>query len=548
MRLHILGWVAAALCLTSGYGAPLSATATPRPTPTIKACHICEEEPLVAPISVPTPAVHFWLFYDSYCDSCVRVLNEILPAIVSRYTTEQLVVHGWDLARGDSEVKRALEAQHRLTTGEIPEVFIGDHALVGEEDIQARLGALIDEYLAQGGVVLPQASLLPASPSATATPTPAPDAPTPEATPSRTGPVVRVVLFWMSTCPHCHEVIENMLPPLQEKYGDQLEILMIEVVSQREWDWLVETGAAFGIPEERLGVPFLVIGDRALLGSQQIPAELPGLIEGHLAAGGVDYPDLPGLAEALPASTPEPEICLPATPCADETSPAPTATAAYQAQASATPTPQAKPSPVAQLLAGDPPGVAPDPLPRPNGFGLAIGIMAGMVAALLYASVTIARSPQGNPSLQAPAGLNLAIPLLALAGLGVAGYLAYVETQAVEAVCGPVGDCNAVQSSPYARLFGVLPVGVLGAVGYIGILATWLWGRLCSDRLADYAPLALFGITVFGVLFSLYLTYLEPFVIRAVCAWCLTSAVIITLLMLLSLRPALQTVEVREEP
>ena len=46
-----------------------------------------------------------------------------------------------------------------------------------------------------------------------------------------------------------------------------------------------------------------------------------------------------------------------------------------------------------------------------------------------------------------------------------AGYLTYVETQLVQAVCGPVGDCNAVQSSSYARLFGVLPVGVLGASG-----------------------------------------------------------------------------------
>ena len=85
----------------------------------------------------------------------------------------------------------------------------------------------------------------------------------------------------------------------------------------------------------------------------------------------------------------------------------------------------------------------------------------------------------------------------------------------------------------------------LGVVGYMGILTTKLWSRLRSDRPADYAPLALFGITVFGALFPLYLTYLEPFVIRAVCAWCLTSAVIITYLMLLSLRPVLQTVEMR---
>ena len=128
----------------------------------------------------------------------------------------------------------------------------------------------------------------------------------------------------------------------------------------------------------------------------------------------------------------------------------------------------------------------------------------------------------------------------ALAGLAVAGYLTYVETQLVQAVCGPVGDCNAVQSSSYARLFGVLPVGVLGAAGYVGILAAWLLNRLGRGRLAAKAPVAVLVMTLFGVIFSIYLTYLELFVIRAVCIWCLTSAVIITLLMLLSLKPELQ--------
>lgn len=90
-------------------------------------------------------------------------------------------------------------------------------------------------------------------------------------------------------------------------------------------------------------------------------------------------------------------------------------------------------------------------------------------------------------------------------------------------------------------------MGVLGAVGYIAILIAWLWRRFSSGPLADSMPLAIFGMALFGVLFSLYLTYLEPFVIQAVCMWCLTSAVLITLLMLLSLNPALQTIQTRTE-
>jgi uncharacterized membrane protein len=130
------------------------------------------------------------------------------------------------------------------------------------------------------------------------------------------------------------------------------------------------------------------------------------------------------------------------------------------------------------------------------------------------------------------------IPVLCLIGLVVSGYLAYVETAHVEAVCGPVGDCNTVQQSPYARLFGVLPVGVLGVAGYVTILLTWGIGRITRQRLAAYASLAILGMTTFGVLFSIYLTFLEPFVIGATCAWCLTSAIIMTALFWLSLAPA----------
>ncbi len=176
-----------------------------------------------------------------------------------------------------------------------------------------------------------------------------------------------------------------------------------------------------------------------------------------------------------------------------------------------------------------------------NGFTLAIAILAGMVIALVYTLVMWARTARSRfddaPAL--PAWADALIPALSIIGLGVAGYLTYVETQSVAAVCGPVGDCNSVQTSSYARLFGFFPVGLLGAIGYIAILVAWLWGYFRSDRLADYAPLAIHGMALFGVLFSIYLTYLEPFVIHAVCIWCLSSAVIVTLLMLLSLPAAL---------
>jgi uncharacterized membrane protein len=131
-------------------------------------------------------------------------------------------------------------------------------------------------------------------------------------------------------------------------------------------------------------------------------------------------------------------------------------------------------------------------------------------------------------------------------GIGVAGYLSYVETQSVEAICGPVGDCNAVQQSRYAKLFDVLPVGVLGLLGYISLLAAWL-ARRFMPALEKPASIVFFGMAFFAVIFSLYLTYLEPFVIKAVCIWCLTSAVIVTLLLLLGTPPAVLRFAIPDE-
>jgi uncharacterized membrane protein len=129
------------------------------------------------------------------------------------------------------------------------------------------------------------------------------------------------------------------------------------------------------------------------------------------------------------------------------------------------------------------------------------------------------------------------IPILCLIGLGVAGYLAYVETAQVEAVCGPVGDCNTVQQSEYARLFGIVPIGILGMAGYGMILLAWTIGRFGRGWMSILAGLALLGMTTFGMLFSIYLTFLEPFVIGATCAWCLTSALMMAALFWLSLAP-----------
>jgi uncharacterized membrane protein len=173
-----------------------------------------------------------------------------------------------------------------------------------------------------------------------------------------------------------------------------------------------------------------------------------------------------------------------------------------------------------------------------NGFWLAWIITALMLAVLVLAVVVIARAFQGKLFPEPKGWLAWITPVLAVVGLGVAIYLTYVEGSKAQAICGPIGDCNAVQSSPYAMIFGLIPVGLLGALGYIAILVAWAWRRWRKDKLAEIAGPALFGMATFGVLYSIYLTYLELFVIRAVCIWCLSSALIMAILLPLSLGAA----------
>jgi uncharacterized membrane protein len=133
-----------------------------------------------------------------------------------------------------------------------------------------------------------------------------------------------------------------------------------------------------------------------------------------------------------------------------------------------------------------------------------------------------------------------AVPVIVLVGLFVAIYMSYVEVTETQAVCGPIGDCNTVQQSSYALLFGLIPTGVLGIAGYLLIGMAWLLAVSGPERWRKIAVLGCWLLCVFGALFSIYLTFLEPFVIGATCAWCLTSAIVMHLLLWATTAPAIK--------
>jgi uncharacterized membrane protein len=124
--------------------------------------------------------------------------------------------------------------------------------------------------------------------------------------------------------------------------------------------------------------------------------------------------------------------------------------------------------------------------------------------------------------------------LVALAGLFVALYLTLYKLGYIGNLVCAVGSCEVVQTSRWATLLGY-PVAVWGVVYYVGVLALSLAGL--SPSLVDDKRLSqlLVFITATGVLFSLWLTYLELFVIEAICMWCVVSAMLATILFVISL-------------
>ncbi|MGD9101390.1 MAG: vitamin K epoxide reductase family protein [Anaerolineae bacterium] len=384
------------------------------------------------------------------------------------------------------------------------------------------------------------------------------------AAPLRDQAAVRAVLFYSPACPHCHQVINEVLMPMVEEYGDQLQIVGIDTSQPSGSQLYQATVERFQVPPERRGVPTLVVGDVVLVGSVEIPGQFPTLFEEGLAAGGIDWPDIPGLAEMLsqaeatpsPTGAPPPTdtpvnasaIMPTATPRPSATvapqttnTPHPSATTTPQASAPPRPSSTATPAPSILVVGEDEIvlGEAQEPSPDPLGSTLAGTVLVGMVFACGYAvrRVTLARREllRFNDA-PLPAAKTWAIPLLAGVGLIVAAYLSYVEVKHVEAVCGPVGECNIVQNSEYALLLGI-PIAVWGVMNYIAVAALWVGGRYLNQRWANLATLGLLGLTLFGVFFSIYLTCLELFFIHAICAWCLTSALVTTLLMLLVVVP-----------
>ncbi len=122
-------------------------------------------------------------------------------------------------------------------------------------------------------------------------------------------------------------------------------------------------------------------------------------------------------------------------------------------------------------------------------------------------------------------------------GLAISLYLSYTYLTGSRALCEGVGGCDYVASSSYSRVAGI-PVPLLGVAGYLAIGMATLLCRV-QPQLEGLLLLGVFGMALVGFLFSAFLTYVEFFVLYAICPWCVASAVTMTLIFALSAKELL---------
>ncbi len=125
--------------------------------------------------------------------------------------------------------------------------------------------------------------------------------------------------------------------------------------------------------------------------------------------------------------------------------------------------------------------------------------------------------------------------ITSVVGIADSIYLTVLKVSNNKTLCiQGVGDCWSVNTSRYSEIAGV-PIAVLGLLAYLFIFAMLLLEER-NPVIKLYSPYALFGVTLIGVIYSGYLTYIEIAVIKAICPFCVVSAIAMLILFIYALR------------
>lgn len=296
---------------------------------------------------------------------------------------------------------------------------------------------------------------------------------------------IKAVLFYPAFCAQCPAVIDEFLMPLSMTQVNRLKLHPVDITEPAGKGLFDQVLQKFGTSEDAWTVPSILIGNTLLRGEQEIKSELPAM----LAATPVDaailsWPEVAGLR---------------------------------------------------QVIDGGAIGAPQETAPKEDGIAATLAWIAlfGLVGVWIYSTWLLAA--QNRCLCNLPPLISTFALLLTLLGISISIYLAYVALSHNEVMCGPIGDCMAVQASKYSKLLGV-PMAIWGLVFYLATLSLYLAQRHLSIARRSLLTLGLIFISLIGVMFSIYLTGLELFVIHAVCVWCLTSAVLTALILLLVVR------------
>ena len=122
---------------------------------------------------------------------------------------------------------------------------------------------------------------------------------------------------------------------------------------------------------------------------------------------------------------------------------------------------------------------------------------------------------------------------LVVLGIAVSIYMTIYKLTSNDSMCLGSGDCHTVNASRYSEVNGI-PVAVIGVIGYAAMLASLLL-ETRSDFFKTNGTMLKFGMSITGFLFSVWLIYVELVLIRALCPFCVTSQVTMTLLFILAI-------------
>jgi uncharacterized membrane protein len=120
----------------------------------------------------------------------------------------------------------------------------------------------------------------------------------------------------------------------------------------------------------------------------------------------------------------------------------------------------------------------------------------------------------------------------ATVGLLVSIYMTIYKLTSNDAMCLGSGGCSFVNASRYSEVNG-FPVAGIGLIGFLALMFVMLLERR-SEFFEENGPMLEFGMSLLGVLFTIYLTYLELYVIRHICPFCVASALAIMLVWIFS--------------